>query len=145
MLGVKLTQEQRGAPSAGGVRASQPGCSGHSPAEVTSSPRLHGPHGGVPGTHTKLRAMAPAKPTSRKKGREPRMEVITIMPPLRLPGHVSMAAKGVAADDGWVTPRATVGVLLPGCPGPRGTGGGERAQVSAGLLPLPDFLASSSC
>lgn len=43
------------------------------------------------GTHTKLRMMAPAKPTSRKKGREPRMDVMTIMPPLRRPGHVSMA------------------------------------------------------
>ena len=40
--------------------------------------------------------MAPAKPRSRKKGREPRMDVITIMPPLRRPGHVSIAAYGVA-------------------------------------------------
>lgn len=51
------------------------------------------------GTHTKLRTMAPAKPTSRKKGREPRMEVMTIMPPLRRPGHVSMTEYGIAAED----------------------------------------------
>lgn len=49
------------------------------------------------GTHRKLRSTAPAKPSSRKKGREPRMEVMTIMAPLRRPGHVSMAAYGVAA------------------------------------------------
>lgn len=47
------------------------------------------------GTHTRLRTMAPTKPRSRKKGREPRMEVMTIMPPLRRPGHVSIAKYGV--------------------------------------------------
>lgn len=39
--------------------------------------------------------MAPTKPRSRKKGREPRTEVMTIMPPLRRPGHVSIAKYGV--------------------------------------------------
>lgn len=39
--------------------------------------------------------MAPAKPRSRKKGREPRMDVMTIMPPLRRPGHVSITEYGV--------------------------------------------------
>lgn len=39
--------------------------------------------------------MAPAKAISRTKGREPRMDVMTIMPPLRRPGHVSIAKYGV--------------------------------------------------
>lgn len=38
--------------------------------------------------------MAPAKPISKKKGREPRMDAMTIMPPLRRPGHVSIAEYG---------------------------------------------------
>lgn len=65
------------------------------------------------GTHTKLRTMAPAKPTSRKKGREPRMEVMTIMPPLRRPGHVSMTEYGIAAEDHKPFTPQTLG-LLPG-------------------------------
>ena len=48
------------------------------------------------GTHKRLRTMAPAKAMSRKKGREPRMDVTTIIPPLLRPGHVSIAAYGVA-------------------------------------------------
>lgn len=47
------------------------------------------------GTHKRLRTTAPAKATSRKKGREPKMDVMTIMPPLLRPGHVSIAEYGV--------------------------------------------------
>ena len=57
---------------------------GVSPSAARPTPQLAD-------THTRLRMMAPAKPMSRKKGREPRMDVMTIIPPLRRPGHVSIA------------------------------------------------------
>ena len=47
--------------------------------------------------------MAPAQPMSKKKGREPRMDVMTIMPPLRRPGHVSIAEYGATVGCRLVT------------------------------------------
>lgn len=94
------------------------------------------------GTHTKLRTMAPAKPTSRKKGREPRMEVMTIMPPLRRPGHVSMAEYGIAAEDHKpLTPRkmphpgssSSTGISCSGCLDSRVT------YIPRACLPLIPF------
>ena len=99
------------------------------------------------GTHTRLRTMAPAKPTSKKKGREPRMDVMTIIPPLRRPGHVSIAEYGVTAGG-----RRSLPGHWTTQPPPRGggVGGGEgvpgvaaktlRDETRPGQCPPPPGL-----
>lgn len=85
------------------------------------------------GTHKRLRTTAPAKATSRKKGREPKMDVMTIMPPLLRPGHVSIAEYGVTeGTQARLAPRRCTPSLLPGIPAIPHHPGSHRSQDEAG-------------